>query len=200
LTGNHYHQYIQPQRPIEQEAIDVHGITNEFLADKPVFAQIAADFIDFIKGAELVIHNAPFDIGFMDHEFAKLNRTIEPTKKMCSVVDTLVLAKKLHPGQKNNLDALCRRYGIDNSHRTLHGALLDAEILADVYLFMTGGQTRLDLSQDSMSADGNGQSLRRITTDRKPLKIIYASADDIEQHEKRLDIISDSGSEVIWRQ
>lgn len=200
LTGNHYHQYIQPQREIEQEAIDVHGITNEFLADKPTFAQIAHEFVDFIKGAELVIHNAPFDVGFMDHEFAKLSPKIQPTKTMCSVLDTLALAKKLHPGQKNNLDALCKRYGIDNSHRTLHGALLDSEILAEVYLYMTGGQTRLDLSSDNHSGDGATQGIRRLSTERKPLKIVYASADELEQHEKRLDIISDTGSDVIWRQ
>ena len=142
LTGNHFHVYINPGRHIEQEAIEVHGITNEFLTDKPTFAQVAQEFVNFIKGAQLVIHNAPFDVGFMDHEFG-----MEPstkgviTNQICDVLDTLTLARQMHPGQKNNLDALCKRYGIDNSHRTLHGALLDAEILADVYLLMTGGQT-----------------------------------------------------------
>ena len=150
LTGRNYHVYINPEREVEAEAITVHGITNEFLTDKPKFAEIADEFFEFIKGAELVIHNAAFDVGFMDSEFARL-KPVRKTADHCGVVDTLAIARAKHPGQKNNLDALCKRYGVDNSNRDLHGALLDAEILADVYLLMTGGQTALSL--DSGAGD-----------------------------------------------
>ena len=199
LTGNHFHVYINPGRQIEQEAIEVHGITNEFLQDKPVFADVAQDFVNFIRGAQLVIHNAPFDVGFMDHEFA-----MEPstkgvvTRDICDVLDTLMLARKMHPGQKNNLDALCRRYGIDNSHRTLHGALLDAEILADVYLLMTGGQTTLKLAS-SGSSEGDSNEVRPIQRTANKLKVIKASADELLQHEARLDIVKDAGGKCLWR-
>lgn len=202
LTGNHYHVYINPQRFVEQEAIEVHGITNEFLADKPVFKDIAQGFIDFIEGAQLVIHNAPFDVGFMDHEFKMVNGlAVQQTEQICTVLDTLMLARKMHPGQKNNLDALCKRYGIDNSHRELHGALLDAEILADVYLMMTGGQTKLNLAGQSNNDDAdNAQQIRPLPADRKPLKIIQASADELEEHERRLDLVEEKGSACLWRQ
>ena len=199
LTGNHFHVYINPGRQIEQEAIEVHGITNEFLQDKPVFADVAQDFVNFIRGAQLVIHNAPFDVGFMDHEFA-----MEPstkgvvTRDICDVLDTLMLARKMHPGQKNNLDALCRRYGIDNSHRTLHGALLDAEILADVYLLMTGGQTKLKLAS-SGSSEGDSNEVRPIRRTANKLKVIKASADELLKHEARLDIVKDAGGKCLWR-
>ena len=199
LTGNHFHVYINPGRQIEQEAIEVHGITNEFLQDKPVFADVAQDFVNFIRGAQLVIHNAPFDVGFMDHEFA-----MEPstkgvvTRDICDVLDTLMLARKMHPGQKNNLDALRRRYGIDNSHRTLHGALLDAEILADVYLLMTGGQTKLKLAS-SGSSEGDSNEVRPIRRTANKLKVIKASADELLQHEARLDIVKDAGGKCLWR-
>lgn len=203
LTGNHFHVYVNPERFVEQEAIEVHGITNEFLADKPKYREVHEGFVNFIKGAQLVIHNAPFDTGFMDHEFALLN-PINPVKthEICSVLDTLVMARDLHPGQKNNLDALCKRYGIDNSHRELHGALLDAEILADVYLLMTGGQTDLNLSGQK-SGDNDSKQLsevKRIQRGTKPFKIIQASADEIEQHEARLTLIEDSSGSCIWRQ
>ncbi|MGB5716746.1 MAG: DNA polymerase III subunit epsilon, partial [Gammaproteobacteria bacterium] len=145
LTGNTYHQYIQPDREIDAGAIEVHGITNEKLADKPRFTDIAAEFLEFIDGAELVIHNAPFDVGFIDHEFRLLEDSPGGVNDHCMVLDTLALARRMHPGQRNSLDALCRRYEIDNSQRELHGALLDAEILADVYLAMTGGQVSLSL-------------------------------------------------------
>ena len=183
LTGNHFHVYINPGRHIEQEAIEVHGITNEFLADKPTFSQVAQEFVSFIKGAQLVIHNAPFDVGFMDHEFGMEASTKGViTNQICDVLDTLTLARQMHPGQKNNLDALCKRYGIDNSHRTLHGALLDAEILADVYLLMTGGQTKLKLASSSGS-DADSTAIRRINRSANKLKVIKASADEITQHE-----------------
>ena len=199
LTGNHFHVYINPRRHIEQEAIEVHGITNEFLADKPTFSQVAQEFVSFIKGAQLVIHNAPFDVGFMDHEFGMEASTKGViTNQICDVLDTLTLARQMHPGQKNNLDALCKRYGIDNSHRTLHGALLDAEILADVYLLMTGGQTKLKLASSSGS-DADSTAIRRINRSANKLKVIKASADEITQHEARLDIVEKAGGKCLWR-
>ena len=199
LTGNHFHVYINPGRHIEQEAIEVHGITNEFLTDKPTFAQVAQEFVNFIKGAQLVIHNAPFDVGFMDHEFG-----MEPstkgviTNQICDVLDTLTLARQMHPGQKNNLDALCKRYGIDNSHRTLHGALLDADILADVYLLMTGGQTKLKLAS-SGGSETDSTAIRRVQRKTNKLKVIKASADELTQHEARLDIVEKAGGKCLWR-
>ncbi|MCG7638208.1 DNA polymerase III subunit epsilon [Alteromonas sp. 07-89-2] len=199
LTGNHFHVYINPGRHIEQEAIEVHGITNEFLADKPTFSQVAQEFVSFIKGAQLVIHNAPFDVGFMDHEFGMEASTKGViTNQICDVLDTLTLARQMHPGQKNNLDALCKRYGIDNSHRTLHGALLDAEILADVYLLMTGGQTKLKLASSS-GTDADSTAIRRINRGANKLKVIKASADEITQHEARLDIVEKAGGKCLWR-
>ncbi|NDV90019.1 DNA polymerase III subunit epsilon [Alteromonas sp. 345S023] len=199
LTGNHFHVYINPGRQIEQEAIEVHGITNEFLQDKPIFADVAQDFVNFIRGAQLVIHNAPFDVGFMDHEFAMNASTSSVvTKNMCDVLDTLVLARQMHPGQKNNLDALCKRYGIDNSHRELHGALLDAEILADVYLLMTGGQTKLKLAS-SGSTDADANAVRPIQRTINKLKVIKATADELQQHEARLDIVQNAGGTCLWR-
>ena len=200
LTGNHYHVYINPQRIVEQEAIDVHGITNEYLADKPLFSDVVEEFVDYIRGAQLVIHNAAFDVGFIDHEFSFVKQfQNQKVADMCTVLDTLALARQMHPGQKNNLDALCKRYGIDNSHRELHGALLDSEILADVYLQMTGGQTRLNLSGQEKSEAGQ-TGIRRLATGRKPLKIIRATADELEEHEKRLDIVADAGGKCLWRE
>ncbi|GFD68698.1 DNA polymerase III subunit epsilon [Alteromonas sp. KUL156] len=199
LTGNHFHVYINPGRHIEQEAIEVHGITNEFLADKPTFSQVAQEFVSFIKGAQLVIHNAPFDVGFMDHEFGmEASTSGVTTSKMCDVLDTLTLARQMHPGQKNNLDALCKRYGIDNSHRTLHGALLDAEILADVYLLMTGGQTKLKLAS-SGGSETDSTAIRRVARNTNKLKVINATADELIQHEARLDIVEKAGGKCLWR-
>ena len=146
LTGRHFHVYINPGRLVDEEAFKVHGISDDYLRDKPSFKDVAQDFIEFIAGAELIIHNAPFDVGFMDYEFGLLNQGIAKTADMSGILDTLVMAKQMHPGQRNSLDALCKRYEIDNSSRDLHGALLDAEILCDVYLAMTGGQTKLNLS------------------------------------------------------
>lgn len=200
LTGNHYHVYINPEQEIDPEAIAVHGITNEFLADKPLFRDIAQGFIDFIKGAELVIHNAPFDVGFMDLEFACNPATaLTRTEKICTVLDTLVLAKKMRPGQRNNLDALCREYGIDNSHRDLHGALLDSEILADVYLLMTGGQESLHLDQNNQDSQNALGEIVRVTRPQKPLKVIKATADELAEHESRLDIIEQAGGQCLYR-
>ena len=200
LTGNNFHVYINPQRSIEEEAIDVHGITNEFLRDKPLYRDIAQEFFDYIKDAELVIHNAPFDIGHMDNEFALLNQGYQNTHDFCGVLDTLKMARDLHPGQKNNLDALCRRYDVDNTKRTLHGALLDSEILADVYLAMTGGQVKLNLNQnkDDSSEDQKG-GIRRLSSDRAPLVVIAASDAEQSAHQTRLDIVQKEGGHCLWR-
>lgn len=204
LTGNHYHQYINPRREIDQGAIEVHGITNEFLNDKPLFERVAADFIEFVRGAELIIHNAPFDLGFLDAELKRLPQQQGPMTDLCSVVDTLVMARAKHPGQRNNLDALCNRYDVDNSQRDLHGALLDAEILADVYLAMTGGQTTFQLS-DATANSGDGgpgsQQIRRLAADRPVLPILRASAEEQAGHEAQLDAIAaSSGGKVLWRE
>lgn len=204
ITTNRYHQYINPQREVDEGAIEVHGISNEFLVDKPLFEDIVDDFLDFIRGAELVIHNAPFDVGFLDHELGRLGRESEEMEKICSVLDTLVLARKLHPGQKNNLDALCKRYSIDNSQRDLHGALLDAEILADVYLTMTGGQTSLSLgANDDVMSGGNSQSpLSSRAIDSQlagQLSVRRASAEEILAHEARLTAINEASSgNCVW--
>lgn len=201
ITGNTWHQYIQPDREIDAGAIEVHGITNESLADKPRFADIAGEFLAFIEGTELVIHNAPFDVGFLDHELKRLDRKTPPIAKRCSVVDTLVMARRQHPGQRNSLDALCKRYEIDNSQRELHGALLDAEILADVYLAMTGGQVTLSLDSHGDSPGTLAQDVQRLPADRAPLRVITATADEQAAHEARLDAIGRSrGAAAVWRQ
>ncbi len=202
LTNNHYHQYVHPEREVEQEAIDVHGITNEFLEDKPKFIEIAHDFLEFIKGAELVIHNAPFDVGFINHEFRLLNQGLGKVTDYCSVIDTLALAREKHPGQKNNLDALCRRYFVDNSARELHGALLDSEILADVYLLMTGGQTSLGLGASGQEESGSaqGSSIRRLSNGRTPTPVLFANSLELDLHEKTLDSVAKcSDDSVVWR-
>ncbi|HAD40298.1 MAG TPA: DNA polymerase III subunit epsilon [Plesiomonas shigelloides] len=200
LTGRHFHVYIKPDRLVDPEAIAVHGITDEFLQDKPEFAAVADEFINFIRGAELVIHNAPFDIGFMDYEFELLNRGLAKTETFCRITDTLAMARKIFPGKRNNLDALCDRYGIDNSHRTLHGALLDAEILADVYLLMTGGQTSLAFSGDSEEHNTNNQGdVQRSVVPQLSLKVVRASADELDAHESRLDLVQKKGGSCLWR-
>ncbi len=200
LTGNHYHQYLQPDREVDAGAFDVHGISNEFLLDKPRFTDVADEFLDFIKGAELIIHNAPFDIGFINAEFVWLRRSHGAVADHCAVIDTLALARKLHPGQKNNLDALCKRYHIDNGRRDLHGALLDAEILADVYLAMTGGQASLSLDSGQDAGQASRQAIRHLDAARPRLKVIQAAADEQAAHEGRLDAIDKaSGGTCVWR-
>lgn len=199
LTGNHYHQYLQPDREIDEGAIEVHGISNEFLVDKPRFADVVTDFLDFVRGAELVIHNAPFDVGFINHELALLGGDHGRIEDLCGILDTLSLARQMHPGQKNSLDALCRRYGIDNAHRELHGALLDSEILADVYLMMTGGQTDLLLDGQSEGGQSAAGEIRRLAQERAPLRVIRANADELAAHEARLAAIDKaSGGQCLW--
>jgi DNA polymerase-3 subunit epsilon len=204
LTGNRFHQYVNPDREIDQGAIEVHGITNDDLADKPRFAQIAEEFFQFVRGAELIIHNAPFDIGFLEAEFKLLDSGYRDINSACQVIDTLVMARAKHPGQRNSLDALCQRYAVDNSQRDLHGALLDAEILADVYLMMTGGQTTLQLSDADSGAEAGSSStttIRRLPANRKRLRVIRPTVDEIAAHEAQLDVIaaSSGGGNVAWR-
>jgi len=200
ITDNRYHQYINPERDIDEGAVEVHGITTAFLADKPRFADVVDDFLNFIRGAELIIHNAPFDVGFIDHELNLLNQPQNHIRNICTVLDTLVLARKMHPGQKNNLDALCKRYSIDNSQRELHGALLDAEILADTYLAMTGGQTTLSLGSVHDQENAQSGSVQpRVVELAGRLKIIKANEEEIKAHEARLAAIDKaSGGKCVW--
>ncbi|MFC3852706.1 DNA polymerase III subunit epsilon [Salinispirillum marinum] len=200
-TGRHFHCYINPERDVPADAIAIHGITNEFLQDKPRFASIVDEFLEFVSGAELVIHNAPFDMGFLNHELRLLKSSAAPLQKSCSVLDTLYLARQKHPGQKNNLDALCKRYGIDNGHRTLHGALLDAEILADVYLFMTGGQTTLELAAEH---HGDAQqtassAMLKASVNQEDLRVVTASAAELAEHERILSLIDKKSAGALWR-
>lgn len=199
LTQRHFHRYLNPEREIDAGALSVHGISREFLLDKPRFAEIAAEFLEFVRGAELVIHNAAFDIGFLNAELALLD--MAPMDSVCHrVVDTLRMAKDLHPGKKNNLNALCERYGVDNSHRTLHGALLDAEILAEVYLAMTRGQESLiiDLGDDSggrLEAPGMISS----ADPRRAQQVRRASSEELAQHQRVLSAIEEtSKGKCLW--
>jgi len=203
LTGRRFHRYLQPDRPIDEGAVQVHGITNEFLADKPRFEEVVDEFLAFVGGAELVIHNAPFDVGFINHELALLGTRYGRIEDRCEILDTLALARRLHPGQKNNLDALCKRYEVDNSNRQLHGALLDAEILAEVYLAMTGGQGDLGLATEDLSpmrAMLDGQlEIRRLDGDRPRLRVVRASEAEHAAHEARLDAIEATAGRCLWR-
>lgn len=193
-----FHQYLNPERDIEEGAFEVHGITNEFLQGKPRFVDVVRDLLAFVKGAELIIHNADFDVAFINAELRRIGEELGQLEDYCSILDTLQLARQTHPGQRNDLDALCRRYEIDNSNRTLHGALLDAEILADVYLAMTGGQTALMLD-DAGSGDAE---VRRIqpSEDRPPLKVVMASEDELSAHRAWLALLDEqSGDGCLWR-
>jgi DNA polymerase III subunit epsilon len=198
-TGNRYHQYLQPDREIDAAAVEVHGITPEFLADKPRFADIAEDFLAFVEGSEVIIHNAPFDVGFVNAELERGGSSWGKLLDHCSVRDTLALARQLHPGQSCSLDALCRRYSIDNSQRELHGALLDAEILADVYLAMTGGQASLSLEGEKGTFGGEGFSVRRVDSNRPRLPVLSATPAELEAHRKRLDAIDRASGGSLWR-
>ena len=192
VSGNTYHVYLNPERDIDAGAVQVHGLTREFLADKPRFGDIADEFLEFVRGAELVIHNAPFDVGFLDAELARLQAG--PVKRHCGVVDTLKLAKQLHPGQKNNLDALCKRYAVDNSGRAFHGALLDAQLLAEVYLAMTRGQESLGIEVAPPPRAANAAATRR-----GPLRVIRASEAERARHAAYLaGLAKECGEEPSW--
>ncbi len=204
LTGNNYHQFINPEREIDEGAQAVHGISMDQLEDKPVFADIAQEFFDYVGGSELIIHNAPFDVGFLDNEFALAGFDGRITG-YCPVIDTLVMARSRHPGQKNNLDALCKRYEVNNAQRVLHGALLDAEILADVYLRMTGGQVSLfgeanePSSGSERDEDSSGQSARTVLPHAGQLPVRVASESERQAHEDFLARIAEKcGGESLW--
>jgi DNA polymerase III subunit epsilon len=203
LTGNTYHQYINPERDMPEEAFNVHGISNEFLADKPVFSQIVKEFIDFVKDSELIIHNAPFDVGFINHEISilgslKKSLGIQVIEDCCVIFDSLKLAKNLRPGQKNNLDALCRSYGIDNSNRDLHGALLDSEILADVYLAMTREQTQLSFTGQEKNAGSNQEPIIRVDENREKTIILLADEEEQLAHQNMMEMIEKKSGQSLW--
>jgi DNA polymerase-3 subunit epsilon len=198
LTGNHYHQYLQPDREIDAGAGEVHGITAEFLADKPRFADVLPDFLEYIRDSELIIHNAAFDVGFINHELRLYDPAHSALERFCTITDTLQLARRMHPGQRNSLDALCKRYSIDNTQRTLHGALLDAEILADVYLAMTGGQVALELGAGS-AAESRPQNRRQQRQDLDVDLVVHqADAGELAEHEALLAHIRESGGRCLW--
>jgi len=194
LTGQRFHAYINPGREVPQGAIEIHGLTNEFLADKPKFAEIVADFVEFIRGAELVIHNAAFDVGFLNNELGLLQ--MEGIDQLCSeVIDTLRMAREMRPGKKNNLNALCAEFGVDNSGRQQHGALLDAELLAEVYLAMTRGQNSLEIAFDSPAAGYSTDGMRQ----RPPLVVVRASEAELADHARVLDEIArESKGKCLW--
>ena len=198
-TGRKLHLYIKPDREVDPDAIKVHGITDEMLADKPDFAAVAQEFIDFIQGAELLIHNAPFDVGFMDYEFAKHKLNVKTTD-ICLVTDTLQMARQAYPGKRNNLDALCDRLGIDNSKRTLHGALLDAEILGDVYLAMTGGQTNLFDDNEPEIVSTAGQAMNKSAVDfQQDLFVLHPSEEEMLAHSEYLKLINKKSKDnCLW--
>lgn len=198
LTGNHYHVYLNPQRDVDEGAFRIHGISTEFLQDKALFKDVASEFLQFVDGAELIIHNAPFDVGFLNAELrqANLSKAIE---KYCRIFDTLVLAREKHPGQRNNLDALCKRYEIDNSNRQLHGALLDAEILALVYLAMTGGQTNLFVDDELLGTDATASLPigNNVLTSCSP--VIMADADEIARHNEFIQFLLGKSKMNYWK-
>ncbi len=197
ITGNQYQQYINPERDSEPGALEVHGITTDFLSDKPKFYRIVDEFIEYVRGAELVIHNAPFDVGFINHEFSLCGKAIK-IEDICTITDSLDYARNKHPGAKNNLDALCKRYGVVNQHRTLHGALLDSQILAEVYLMLTGGQRKLDLDAASSTANS---SLSLDLSNIPPLKVIKANTQELDEHQKWLENMSNNGEkDYIYNQ
>ncbi len=202
LTGKRFHRYLSPGRPVDEGAVEVHGLTDAFLADKPAFAQVADEFLGFVRESELIIHNAPFDLAFLDAELALLGPERGRMADYCTHTDTLAMARARHPGQRNSLDALCKRYFVDNSQRELHGALLDAEILADVYLNMTGGQTALELGgeeQGRLHAGEHEARITRLASGRAALRVIAASDEELALHRQRLqEIAKASGGKCLW--
>ena len=198
-TSNTFHRYINPEREVDAGALEVHGLDNDFLASKPTFDKVAAEFVEFVRGAELVIHNADFDVGFINHELKRLPDYPDDIRKVCSVLDTLSMARRLHPGQRNNLDALAKRYEVDASRRELHGALLDAEILAGVYLAMTGGQVSLSLDDAARSGSGRDRAAQHIDRKGLDLVVIEADADEQAAHAAILEKIrAASGGRALW--
>lgn len=195
LTGEHYHQFINPLREVEAAAMAIHGITNEFLIDKPIFADIAKDLLNFINGAELIIHNAPFDVSFLNNELLLSSQSFKPVTEYCNVIDTLYMARQLHPGQRNSLDALCKRYGVDNSKRDLHGALIDTDLLAHVYLAMTGGQGCFfdSLTENQSITTNNAEPVISVPLQKHELFVLKASVDELTEHANYLEILKKQG-------
>jgi DNA polymerase-3 subunit epsilon len=199
-SGPRFHQYLNPEREIDRAAEDVHGLSNAFLADKPRFQEVAAEFLAFVSGAELIIHNAAFDLGFLDAEFARLDPPGPRMTQVCRILDTLMLARQLHPGQRHSLDALCRRYSVDNSGRDLHGALLDAQLLAEVYVAMTGGQAELGLHAESASGGAGRKRRRKINRKGVTLVVQRATGEELAEHEAALDRLDEAaGGPCLWR-
>ncbi len=203
ITGRVFHRYLNPERDIDEGAQQVHGLTRERLASEPKFADIGAELRGFIEGAELIIHNAPFDVAFLNAEWRRTGAAAPAVRDLCGVLDTLTLARQMHPGQRNNLDALCKRYAVDNSHRDYHGALLDARILAEVYLAMTGGQAKLTLgaeAPEARGAAGRAAPAPRAGAAMRSFTIIPASAAELAAHERILALIDKaSGGVTVWR-
>ncbi len=203
LTGERFHCYINPEREVDEGAAQVHGMTLADLRDKPVFAEIADDFLAFVRDSELIIHNAPFDVGFLDAELGRLEQAPPQITACCSVLDTLELARRMHPGQRNSLDALCQRYEIDNSQRDLHGALLDAEILAEVFLAMTGGQVALFASENASTGNNEAAAAghiehRPVSEQARPQRVITPNADELAAHQAWLQAMRESDSGCLW--
>ena len=198
LSGKHFHKYINPRRKVDPGAFKVHGISDSFLIDKPFFEDIVDEFLSFISGADLIIHNAHFDVGFINNELKLIDCSLKNTSEICSVIDSLKLARDMHLGQKNSLDALCKRYSVDNSKRELHGALLDAEILADVYLLMTGGQTSF-LLDDVLNSSSNIDKVVTDSEEKKPLSVPCVSKEEENEHKKLLEKINKiSDGKCLW--
>jgi DNA polymerase-3 subunit epsilon len=199
LTGNNYQVYLNPEREIDQGAIEIHGISNEFLQDKPLFIDIYTKLLSYLDGTELIIHNAAFDVGFLDAELAKLTTPVPQIKDICSVHDTLLQARKMFPGQRNDLDSLCKRYEINNSHRELHGALLDAEILADVYLMMTGGQTDLSLDASVNDQLNSSTKIKPVDFSELSLPVIKPNSEEVKNHVEWLSRLDDEvDGQCVW--
>ena len=200
VTGERLHEYLQPDREIDPRAIEVHGISNEFLLDKPRFAEVVDRFLDYVDGAELIIHNAPFDVGFINHELRRAKARVRRIEDVCGILDTLVLARRMHPGSRNSLDALCKRYQVDASGRVLHGAVLDAGLLADVYLAMTGGQVALSLEREGPVDAASPLAPARASRPSAPLRVIEATAQELSEHEALLALLDQSsGGSCQWR-
>ncbi len=199
LTGRTFHQYLNPERDIDEGAQQVHGLTRETLSKQPTFAQVHPEFVEFVHDAELIIHNAPFDVAFLNAELARIE-SAQRLGDLCRVLDTLALARQMHPGQRNSLDALCKRYSVDNSHRDYHGALLDARILAEVYLAMTGGQAKLILSAESDTARSRARQAAPARAGGIRITVIAASQDEMAAHEHVLALLDKaSGGQTVWR-
>jgi len=197
FTGNYFHQYLNPERAIDEGALAVHGISNQFLADKPLFKDIADSLLTYLQGAELIIHNAPFDLGFLDREFGFFNNNFGNLTNYCSVIDTLPLARQLHPSQRNSLDALCKRYKVDNSHRDLHGALKDAQLLGEVYLRMTGGQMYFNVSPTHQQIPGSEPEKFFAGDGCETLVVIKANEEELTLHQAYLKWLKEQG-ECVW--